>query len=299
MKHRGRGRGRGRARLLTAALALASACEVDGPVAGVPAASVAVGPPPQQTSVAVVPWTGIVRRPSLELVAPDHGEIAAVHIGLGSVVAVGELLVELEQPQLETELEQARSRLRQASAELEAARRDEGLHRRVLRADEQAKAVLPARELWAAEQRASDATSRRSIAAAQAHAVAVEIESLERRLAAGRLRAPFSARVAAVGASVGQHVDAGAPLVRLIEERPPEVRFAVPQAELDHLGGVGATVEVRPSANADAQWSARVERVAPEVDPVSQLVIVEATLLDGSAQLSSGQACVVAPGIPG
>jgi membrane fusion protein (multidrug efflux system)/multidrug efflux system membrane fusion protein len=109
--------------------------------------------------------------------------------------------------------------------------------------------------------------------------------------------APISGAVAACHHDVGVRVSAGEALVRLISAEDVWVRFAVPSAESDWLA-LGRLVRVGTSPPGGG-CEAEIRRIAPEVDPATDMVFVEACLLVGrgrEAGLRAGEIVRVRPG---
>lgn len=237
-------------------------------------------------------WIGLVRaRESVELSSEVAGTLVVEALALGDAVVAGQLLARVEAPLAVAE----RGRAIAALASAEAARGEALL----LVADARRQAE---RERELVEQGASstDASERAELALEQALADSrgasasvaerrAELARADAALASTRLLAPFAGRVAAWHVRAGEHVDAGAAIVRLAALDELWVRFAVP---VDELGGVrvGARVEVvlEPSARV---VPATIRHVAPELDLASQMMFVEAELDAGSA--TAGQACRV------
>jgi len=105
---------------------------------------------------------------------------------------------------------------------------------------------------------------------------ASQLAQLERQLADTELRAPFSGTVAERYVDPGGMAGPGSPVVRLISSDALWVRFAVPPHELDRLS-VG-TIVVSRIEDPAITVEATVRQIAPETDPASQLVFVDAEL---------------------
>jgi multidrug resistance efflux pump len=123
-----------------------------------------------------------------------------------------------------------------------------------------------------------------------------ELAEFERLVAALEVRAPFDGAVAACHHDPGARVDAGVSLLRLITMHSLWVRFAVPSAESDWLK-VGLIVRVQPERVAPNR-RATIRRIAPEVDPSTDMIFVEASLVAEKGEgpeLRSGEAVRVKP----
>ncbi len=91
-----------------------------------------------------------------------------------------------------------------------------------------------------------------------------------------RLVADVSGVVTAVEAEVGQVVQAGSPVVRIAQDGPRDVVFAVPEDKLARVP-VGAGVAVRSWSGA-ATMQGTVREVAASADPVTRTYAVRVTL---------------------
>jgi multidrug efflux pump subunit AcrA (membrane-fusion protein) len=112
------------------------------------------------------------------------------------------------------------------------------------------------------------------------------VEQLRRRLARSELRAPFAGRISRRYLDPGATVAPGDPVVRLATTETLRLRFAVPPEEAAELAPgsrvVVMTDDGRPLSRAVVLW------IAPEIDPVSQRILVAAVPEDGSPGLHAG-----------
>ncbi len=91
-----------------------------------------------------------------------------------------------------------------------------------------------------------------------------------------QLVADVSGVVTAVEAEVGQVVTAGTPVVRIAQDGPRDVVFAVPEDKLARVPA-GSTVTVRPWSGG-ASMTGTVREVAASADPVTRTFPVKVTL---------------------
>lgn len=96
-----------------------------------------------------------------------------------------------------------------------------------------------------------------------------------------QLVADVSGVVTAVEAEVGQVVAAGTPVVRIAQDGPRDVVFAVPEDKLSRVP-VGSSVTVRPWSGG-AALVGTVREVAASADPVTRTFPVKVTLPAGDA----------------
>ncbi len=187
------------------------------------------------------------------------GRIVSLESRLGQGVRTGDLLVQLEAPELLARVEQARVVLEQASRERD---RFQGLV--------QQQTVSP--------QEFDVVESRWRVAKAGM----AEAETL---LGYTRVVAPFDAVVSRKRAEVGDLATPGRPLLEL--EVPGELRLEadVGEALIDRLQAQ-QTVSVR--VGRDLVLSGKVAEIAPAADPVSRTFLVKVDL-PNTAGLRSGQ----------
>jgi RND family efflux transporter MFP subunit len=120
------------------------------------------------------------------------------------------------------------------------------------------------------------AETRLSAVRAQLAEKRSQVEKLRQSNADAEIRAPFDGIVAARYVDPGANVTPATPIVRLISAGDLFVRFAVPEEKARALA-VG--IAVRVSAGDDrASLRGSIEKVAPEIDAASRMVIVEARL---------------------
>ena len=110
-----------------------------------------------------------------------------------------------------------------------------------------------------------------------------------------QLVADVSGVVTAVEAEVGQVVAAGTPVVRIAQDGPRDVVFAVPEDKLARVPA-GSTVTVRPWSGG-AALSGTVREVAASADPVTRTFPVKVTLpaSGGADALPLGATVYVVP----
>jgi membrane fusion protein (multidrug efflux system) len=196
----------------------------------------------------------------VDLVAKVTGRIQAVNVEEGDWVEKGRVLAEIENEREKIQLRQAELRLAEQSRQLERnqAMVDEG---------------LISREDFDKLQNAHDlAVAERDLARI----------SLEERL----IRAPFDGQVTERKIVLGQQVAAAAPTFTLADFQPLRVKVHLPE-NVARKVVAGQRVLVSPEA-VDDPLEARVERIAPVVDPATSTVRLTLELLDGRSAARVG-----------
>lgn len=271
--------------------------------AGAPAPAAASGP-------SLVVARGLVELPTgpFELMAPQDGLVAMVHVQEGDLVRAGQPLLRLdgeaqrhEQAMAEAELGVARARLQAQQARLPAA---EQLLQRTERAV-QADALEPQR---ADEARQALAEQRGTLGVAQAELALAQARLAQAQAAARRLvlTAPTDGQVLKLQVQAGSRVaaQAGRPLLLLLPTQALRVRAELNEAWVARVKpGQAARVladgDLPASATATA-YAARVQRLAPlfgasrldpDAQPRAQLRVLDCYLVfDGPTPLRAGQA---------
>src|SRR6185369_10106525 len=222
-------------------------------------------------------WLGvIVARSSLDVTSDSQGRLAAVHVQIGDQVQRGDRIASLDTRLVAQDLEMARSTLRAAEADAgragaEANEAQQRAQRRRDNPDFFAKEDIASAEL-------AVKTSASGLQAAQARVgeQRARVKQLETSLGQSDIRAPFAGRVAERFVDVGAVVGPGTHIVRLISGGDLLVRAAVPPEEARSLAAGGAvTVHIRSQ---NLALPGRIERIAPEIDAASQMIIIEARL---------------------
>ncbi len=255
----------------------------------------AASPSPSRPSAA---WVGVIQaNATLEVEAPRGGVIEAVHVEAGGRVEAGQVVISLRDPEAEDELAAVEAALRsdraaveQARVQLDAARRAATVATTLFERGAGPRADVETATL---EQRRAEAElSRARAAVAQRR---VRRTQLARRVNALEVRAPSSGQVAMRYREANEQVAQKAPLLRLLLSEGHQVRFAVPVGAEPITPGLRVQVMLEPDRTEIV--SGTVRTVAPEVDPVSGMVIASAELETDRA-VSPGRSAWVRPAKP-
>lgn len=113
-----------------------------------------------------------------------------------------------------------------------------------------------------------------------------ELSYSEAMLAKCRILAPYAGRVAATHVRDKEFVQAGQPLLEIIDDAVPELEFIAPSAWLAWLAvGQSLTVSIDETAR---DYPAVIERIGARVDPVSRTIKIVATFTGQPAGLTAG-----------
>jgi RND family efflux transporter MFP subunit len=194
---------------------------------------------------------------------------------IGSVVKKGELLAEIDAPEVDQQLSQALAARDQAAASLGLAKstveRWDGLRR---------KDVVSQQDLD--EKRSALAQSQANLAAAQAN-----VERLRQLEAFKRVVAPFAGVITQRNVDTGGLIDGGRPLFVLTQTDPLRVVVNLPQAYA-HLVKPGQAVVVTQAELSGQKFSGQVARTSAAIDTATRTMQIEVTLANHDGRLLPG-----------
>jgi RND family efflux transporter MFP subunit len=225
------------------------------------------------------------------------GYVTRRRVDIGDRVKGGDVLAELDTPELNQQLDRARAALKQKEGALEqatanldyakvtAAREDSLLGESLSskQTNDQAHAQVAVGE-------ANVHAAKADLAAAQAN-----VRELGQLVSFGRVVAPFDGRITQRNIDVGSLVTAGGvpgasgalPLFRIEAIDPIDVYVQVPQAfAVSVKNGAGATVTLRQLPG--RRFDGRVTRNSGTLDPASRTLNVEIDIPNPSGELLGG-----------
>lgn len=225
----------------------------------------------------------------------------------GSRVAEGDILLRLDDRDEQIALEEAQSRLLEAQIQYADIRigsanatgpdsaRIEEAERIFARAEQAFEAGSITLEELQVARREYDATVLRSgarrpeVEAVRSGLEQAEqaVERAELQLTRKTLRAPFGGRVADLEVEIGQHVGAGAMVMRILDDAKMKVTVDVLEADLVGLQVNGAA-HVRIPALADTTVSGRIFSINPSVNPQTGTGRVTVEVSNPLGELLSG-----------
>ena len=223
---------------------------------------------------------------AVDLQFRSAGVLVAIHARPGTQVEQGALVAEIDTRVLQEELAVAEAALRAARAALLQADVDVADAEYTFTTEEQAtrRGVSAKRSLEKARfarERARAARARTQAALAEQEA---RVEKARNDLANTRIYAPFDGRIAIRYRDPGATLGPNTPVARLIASEGLRVRFAVPPAQAGKLMlGRSVRVEVAGIANT---LDGVIRHIAPELDPASKMIFVEAGLNEQTADMS-------------
>ena len=212
-----------------------------------------------------VSLTGRVQAESeVNLAFRVDGRMISRAVSVGDTVTAGQEIARLNPENEENGLRAAEATLQGARGQLIEARANEERNRSLLAQNFISQAAF------------DRITQLANSAQAQVDAAQAQVGIARNRLGYTRLLADAGGVVTGVDAEVGQVVAAGTPVVRLAQDGPRDVVFAVPEDRVAAVR-VGQPVTVRAWAS-DGQWHGSVREVAAAADPVTRTYAVKVAL---------------------
>jgi len=249
-----------------------------------PAAEVAVTVVnPQKAAIAIPVLPGETEAyTNAPIFAQTSGYLKTWYFDIGAKVKAGDVLAEIDTPEVDQELAQAQAQLKVAQAALHLAevtwRRNQDLfNRKVISPQDYDTATDTYRE------------NQAIVAADQAN-----IDRLEALEAFKIVRAPFTGVVTARNTDIGDYIPAGSgnQLFRMQQTSPLRVYVNVPQAFAD-LIKVGGEADLTLDEFPGRKFGGRVTNTARAIDPTSRALQTELQLPNVNGELFAGAYALV------
>ncbi|SIR24873.1 RND family efflux transporter, MFP subunit [Rhizobium sp. RU20A] len=188
----------------------------------------------------------------------------------GVEVKAGALLASIDKVPAQNDVRTARAELATARSALEFARLTAERNRELF-----SKTVISRAQLQEAE-------ANLQAAQARFEAATTALSKADETLTYTEIKALRDGIVSAVGANVGQIVQAGQPVVTLLSNQERDAVFDVPERLL-HSGAEATEVQVSLISNPEATATGTVREVTPSADPITRTFRVKVSL-DGKGQ---------------
>jgi RND family efflux transporter MFP subunit len=238
-----------------------------------PGAPAPVSDAPGAREVVAADLLGVVVAPDLvEVAARTEGRVTMIAAQLGDRVEPGAVLARIDDRNLRDQQAAARAAMHALVADRDKAESELEESRERKARSERLSQVLSEEELARVRYEEKYAASRLQATRARVDEQQTRVAILERSIDEAQLRAPFAGSIAARYVGVGATVSPGTPIVRLVSAGAVLVRFAIPEA-------LGAPVRVGMAVTVDveaASLSGMVDKLAPEVDAASRMIVAEA-----------------------
>src|ERR1700747_2569106 len=209
--------------------------------------------------------------------AQTSGYLKKWYFDIGAPVKAGEVLAELDTPQVDQQLNQAKATLKEAQAALDLSlvtyRRDQDLlQRRVI-----------------AQQDFDTANSDLGVKQATVNADEAAVLSLQALEDFKTVKAPFDGIVTARNTDIGALVNSGSgnPLFIVAQIKPLRIYINVPENMAQDVS-VGANTELKFNEFPGREFTGNVVRTAGAIDPNSRTLLTEVDVPHQSGELFSG-----------
>jgi RND family efflux transporter MFP subunit len=229
------------------------------------------------------------------------GFVKSIRVDRGSRVRAGELMAELEAPELVAQRAEAQSKVQAAVAQLAVARSkaeaDASTYER-LKAASATPGVVSGNELVLAQKAVEADQSQIAAAQQTAEAARQALQSISQMEGYLRVTAPFDGvvteRSVHPGALVGPNSGpaAATPMVRVVHTERLRLVVPVPEA---YIAGVtpGGTMSFTVPAYPGQTFSGTVARIAQAVDVKTRTMAVELDVMNRDGRLAPGTFCQV------
>jgi membrane fusion protein, multidrug efflux system len=230
-----------------------------------------------------------------------NGYVRRWLVDIGDTVAENQLLAEIDTPELDAELDQARAQLSQASAAVAQAKANRDYSKSTYERYKPLtqSGVTSQQELD--QQQAHAAVDEANVRVAEANVAAHEadIRRLVQLKTFAHVVAPFAGKIASRSIEVGTLVTAGnaSPLFRIAALDPARVFVQVPQDVAPSIhADLAARVTVREYP--DRTFEGRVTRASSELDPGTRTMNTEVRVANVDGALIPGMYAQVALTLP-
>jgi len=188
---------------------------------------------------------------SVDLKSEVNAKVDKIYFSDGSIVRKGDLLIQFDESLAQAEVREAEARYRKAKIEYELLNKLAG-------------------KGAAAKIKKEQAFSDMQTASAQLNSAKVKLEK-------HKILAPFGGMIGIKHISVGQFIQSGMDLVKLVDNHPLKVDFSVAEVDIDKIY-VSQEMEVYVGGDALQSYSAKINAIEPESDKVSHSFKVRAIL---------------------
>jgi len=231
-----------------------------------------------------------------EVTAPFTTRVIDFQVKLGDQVEKGTTLAKLDEQPLREQLAVAEAELKAMKAEARHSAVSHGAAAAALQREK-----MGAKEGIASKADVAEAAAKSGEAATMVSKALANVDEQKARIAAltdklqhMTLASPLGGRVSLRYVEPGGRIEEGHPVLRVISSDELFVKFAIPSDQVNHVvpgDKVAVKIEGRSTP-----VHATVKNVAPELDPVAQMILAEAELdTPVPDKLQSGMVCQIVP----
>ncbi len=233
-----------------------------------------------------------------------NGYVAKWNVDIGDRVKKGQVLADIETPELDAQLSAAQAQLKAAEADVKVREAEAEFARTTnLRWRDAPRGVVSQQERE--DKKAGYDGAVAQLAAARAR-VALDQAEIHRISALEKFKhvtAPYDGRIIERSIDIGNLVSAGSSsgttsLYRVTQEDPMRVWVDVPQAVADDLMKVGVSAEVVTNESPSRSFKGKIVRTSDAVDPQSRTFKVEIDVPNPDRSLVTGMYVRVAFTLP-
>jgi RND family efflux transporter MFP subunit len=209
--------------------------------------------------------------------ARANGYLKKYYVDIGSKVAAGDLLAEIDMPELDQEIQSAAAEVKRAEAALELSKTTAARWVELRKTDS------------VSEQESAEKTADLALKSATADSARANLRRLEQLKDFARITAPFSGVVIARNVDVGDLVSAASQreLFHLAAMDKLRVFVNVPQSIASSIN-VGQTAELSASENNARKVGAKVVRTAGAISPASRTMLTELEIDNSRGEILAG-----------
>jgi RND family efflux transporter MFP subunit len=242
--------------------------------------TVAVVQPKHGNAAEEVVFPGNVRAfTDAAIYARTNGYLKKWYVDLGTKVKEGQLLAEIETPEVDQQLQQSRADLATAEANLQLAQSTAERWKELVASDSVSKQET--------DEKVGDLNAKK----AMVESGRANVKRLEQLHAFGRIYAPFSGVITARNTDVGQLIDAGnaqgRELFRLAAMDKLRVYVSVPQ-QYSRAATPGTSADLTLEEFPGRKFTGTIARTANAIDAASRTLLTEVEVNNKSGELLPG-----------
>jgi RND family efflux transporter MFP subunit len=216
-------------------------------------------------------------KPRIEspIYARANGYLTKWTVDIGANVKTGDLLAEIDTPELDKQLEAARAELEQANAAFALAKATA----------ERWAGLVKSESVSEQENLEKDADVK--LKKANADAAQANVHRFEQLKSFSRVIAPFDGTITSRNVDMGDLISSGKELFRLADTRTLRIYARVPQSALRGIG-IGTTADIVVPETPQKKYAVKVVRTSGAIDPVSRTLLTEMEMDNSHSDLVAG-----------
>jgi len=188
---------------------------------------------------------------SVDLKSEVNSKVEQIFFSDGSIVKKGDTLIQFDESLAQAEVKEAEARYRKAKIEYEMFDKLAG--------------------------RGATAKIKKEQAFSDMQTASAQLNSAKVRLEKYKILAPFGGMIGIKHLSVGQFIQSGMDLVKLVDNHPLKVDFSVAEVDIDKIY-VSQEIKIFVGGDVFQNYTAKISAIEPESDKVSHSFRVRAIL---------------------